>query len=63
MAAARGGALRAHLRGLAPALALLPAMLRERRVLRAGAVVPIEAVVDDRPWRGPQAGGHPRAGF
>ncbi|UGS37425.1 glycosyltransferase family 2 protein [Capillimicrobium parvum] len=63
VAAARGGALRAHLSGLASALALLPAMLRERQALRAGAVVPIEAVVDDRPWRGPRAGGHPRAGF
>jgi GT2 family glycosyltransferase len=63
VAAARAGALRAHLGGLTSALPLLPAMLRERRALRRASVVPIEAVVDDRPWRGPQAGGHPRAGF
>ncbi|HEU4656977.1 MAG TPA: glycosyltransferase family 2 protein [Capillimicrobium sp.] len=63
VAAARGGTLRAHLGGLAAALPLLPAMLRERRALRQRAVLPIEAVVDDRPWRGPRAGGHPRAGF
>lgn len=62
-AAARGGTLRAHLGGACAALPLLPAMLRERRALRARATVPIEAVVDDRPWRGPRAGGHPRAGF
>jgi GT2 family glycosyltransferase len=62
-AAARGGALRAHLGGLAAALPLLPAMLRERGALRRAAVVPVEAVVEDRPWRGPDAGGHPRAGF
>jgi GT2 family glycosyltransferase len=63
VAAARGGALRAHLGGAAAALPLLPAMLRERRALRRTAVVPIEQVVDRRPWRGPEAGGHPRAGF
>ncbi len=65
VAAARSGApgLRAHLWGVASALPLLPAMLRERRALRRDAVLPIEAVVDDRPWRGPAAGGHPRAGF
>jgi len=63
VAAARRGVLGAHLRGLAAALPLLPAMLRERRALRRAAAMPIEAVVDDRAWRGPRAGGHPRAGF
>jgi GT2 family glycosyltransferase len=63
VAAARAGRLRAHLGGAAAALPLLPAMLRERRALRRAAVVPIGEVVDDRPWRGPRAGGHRRAGF
>lgn len=63
VAAARRGTLRAHLGGLAAAVPLLPAMLRERRALRRRAAVPIEAVVEDRPWRGPRAGGHPDAGF
>ena len=62
-AAARERRLRAHLGGLAAALPLLPGVLRERRALRAGARVPIEQAVPDRPWRGPAAGGHPRAGF
>lgn len=59
--AARRGVLRAHLRGTAAALPVLPAMLRERRRGRAAAVVPIERVVPARPWRGPGAGGHPRS--
>ncbi|MBX5442389.1 MAG: glycosyltransferase family 2 protein [Solirubrobacteraceae bacterium] len=63
VAAARGGTLRAHLGGLAAALPLLPAMLRERAALQTRSIVPIGTVVDDRPWRGPRAGGHPRAGF
>ncbi len=63
VAAARARALRAHLSGVAAALPLLAAMARERRALRARSVVPIEAVVADRPWRGPRAGGHPRAGL
>lgn len=63
VAAARAGTLRAHLGGLASALPLLPAMVRERRALRRASVVPIASVVDGRPWRGPRAGGHPRAGF
>jgi GT2 family glycosyltransferase len=63
VAAARERALRAHLAGAGAALPLVPGMLRERRALRRAAVVPIETVVDDRPWRGPEAGGHPRAGF
>jgi GT2 family glycosyltransferase len=57
--AARNRALGATLRGAAAALPALPAMLRERRALRAGARVPVEAVVPARPWRGPRAGGHP----
>lgn len=63
VAAARAGTLRAHLAGLAAALPLLPAMVRERRALEAASIVPIGQVIDDRPWRGPRAGGHPRAGF
>lgn len=59
--AARDGALRPHLAGLAAALPLLPAMLRERRALRRSAVVPIADAVPARPWRGPRAGGHPRS--
>ncbi|MGZ4293393.1 MAG: glycosyltransferase family 2 protein [Solirubrobacteraceae bacterium] len=51
--------LRAHLRALAAAGPLLPAALRERRRLRAHAVVPIEAAIPARPWRGPRAEGHP----
>ena len=59
VAAARRGRLRAHLRGIAAALPLLPAFVRER----GPSVVPIEEVVPRRPFRGAQAGGHPRAGF
>ena len=47
--AARERRLRAHLRGLAPRCPLLPAMLRERRELRAAAKVPIEDVIPKRP--------------
>ena len=61
--AARGRRLGAFLRGALAALPALPAFLRERRALRASAVVPIHEVVPPRPWRGPRAGGHPRAGF
>jgi GT2 family glycosyltransferase len=43
--------LGAHLRGLAAAVPLLPAMLRERRRLREGAVVPVEVAVPARPIR------------
>jgi GT2 family glycosyltransferase len=50
--AAREGRLQAHLRALAAAVPMLPAALRERRALRAGAVVPIEVAVPARPWRG-----------
>jgi GT2 family glycosyltransferase len=41
--------LRAHLRGALAALPLLPAMLRERRALRASAKVRIEEAVPPRP--------------
>ena len=51
--------LGAHLRALAAAVPMLPGALRERRRLRARAVVPIEAAVPSRPWRGPGAEGHP----
>jgi hypothetical protein len=50
--AARERRLRAHLRALAAAIPMLPAALRARRALRAGAVVPIEVAVPARSWRG-----------
>jgi GT2 family glycosyltransferase len=53
--------LRAHLRGAAAALPLLPAMLSERHRLRRSAVVPIEHAVPAQPIRGPRAAGHPSA--
>ena len=61
--AVRERRVREFVRGVAAAVPLLPAFVRERRALRAGAAVPVEAVVDARPWRGPRAGGHPDAGF
>ena len=57
--AGRTGALRAHLAGVRMALPLLPAFLRERRGLLAGAAVPVEEAIPRRPIRGPRAGGHP----
>jgi GT2 family glycosyltransferase len=57
--AARAGRLRDHVAGARMALPLLPAFLRERRALRAAAVVPIAEAVPKRPLRGPRAGGHP----
>jgi GT2 family glycosyltransferase len=57
--AARERRLRGHLRALAAAVPMLPAALRERRSLRARAVVSIDVAVPPRPWRGPVAGGHP----
>jgi GT2 family glycosyltransferase len=57
--AARAGALSDHLAGVRMALRLLPAFVRERRALRAAAVVPVEDAVPARPIRGPRAGGHP----
>jgi len=59
--AARERRLRSHLRALAAAVPLLPAMLRERRALRRSARVAIEEVVPARPYRGPAAGGHAEA--
>jgi GT2 family glycosyltransferase len=59
--ALRAGEARSFLGGAAAALPLLPVMLRERRVQRRAAVVPVEAVVPARPWRGAGAGGHPRS--
>ena len=59
--AARERRLREHLRGAAAALPVMPAMLRERRSLRAGARVSIADAIPARPVRGPRAGGHPRA--
>jgi GT2 family glycosyltransferase len=50
--AARERRLRAHLRALAAAAPMLPAAVRARRQLRAGARVPIEVAVPARPWRG-----------
>jgi GT2 family glycosyltransferase len=55
--ALRDGVLGDHLRGTLAALPMLPAALRERQALRAGALVPIEQVVARRPIRGPRAGG------
>ena len=43
--------LRAHLSGAAGSLRLLPAMLRERRRLRAWAVIPVDEVVPALPIR------------
>lgn len=57
--AARERRLRAHLAGLAAAVPVAPAMLRERPRLRRAARVPIEQAVPARPFRGPAAGGHP----
>jgi GT2 family glycosyltransferase len=63
VAAARAGALRDHLRGLAAARPLLGEVWAQRDALRRASIVPIGLVIDDRPWRGPQAGGHRDAGF
>ena len=59
--AARKRQLRAHLAGLAAALPLVPAMLRERSRLRRSMPVSIEQAVPARPIRGPRALGHPRS--
>jgi GT2 family glycosyltransferase len=57
--AACAGRLRDHLRGVRMALPLLPAFVRERRRLRAGAAVSVDEAIPARPIRGPRAGGHP----
>jgi GT2 family glycosyltransferase len=59
--AAREGLLRTHLAGLAAALPLLPAMIRERSRLRGWARVPIERAVPVQPIRGPGSLGHRRS--
>jgi GT2 family glycosyltransferase len=60
-AARRERRLREHLGGLAAAVPLLGAVLRERRALRRSAVVPVAEAVPARPWRGARAGGHPES--
>jgi hypothetical protein len=57
--AARERRLRAHARALAAAVPLLRGALRARHTVRRSAVVPIEAAIPPRPWRGPAAEGHP----
>jgi hypothetical protein len=60
--AARRGALREHLRGLAAGLRAAPGALAARR--RPGGWpgrAALETAVPRRPWRGPAAGGHPEA--
>jgi GT2 family glycosyltransferase len=49
--AARERRLRAHLRAVAAAVPLLPAALRARRRLRAGALVPLNVAIPRRPVR------------
>ncbi len=56
--ATRERRLTGHLRGLARAVPLLPAVFGERRRLREQARVPISVVVPSRPFHGPVAGGH-----
>jgi GT2 family glycosyltransferase len=51
--------LTAHLRALAAAIPLLPAVLRERRARPGGDHLPIGSVVPRRPLRGPRAADHP----
>lgn len=51
--------LRAHLRAVASALPMLPAVLCERNGLRREAHVPVEHAIPARPFRGRRAGGHP----
>jgi GT2 family glycosyltransferase len=53
------GPLREHVGGVLAGLAAVPSAWRGRRAARRGAVVPITQVVPARPWRGPDAGGHP----
>lgn len=55
--AARHRRLTVHLRGLRAGLGLAVRAAVDRR-RRPGTVVPIEAAVPARPFRGPQAGGH-----
>jgi GT2 family glycosyltransferase len=57
--ALREGRLGAHLRGLVMAVPMLPAALAARRRMPSGGRQAIEAAIPKRPFRGPQAGGHP----
>ncbi len=57
--AARERRAKPHLRALLAALPMLPAALRERRILLSRARVPVSRAVPARPFRGPAAGGHP----
>jgi GT2 family glycosyltransferase len=50
--------LRAHLRALRAAVPMLPGALRARQAIRRDAQVAIDAVVPERPFRGPAAGGY-----
>lgn len=57
----RAGEAGTLLRGAAAALALAPAMLRERGAQRRASCVPVDVVIPARPWRGRRAGGNRRA--
>ncbi|MGO9903703.1 MAG: glycosyltransferase family 2 protein [Solirubrobacteraceae bacterium] len=57
--AARDRRLAAHVRGAAAGLVLGLRAAAERRRLRGAALIPIEAAVPSRPFRGSRAGGHP----
>jgi GT2 family glycosyltransferase len=57
--ALRAGRLGAHLRGLAAALPMVPGALRARRSIQGQSARAIAVAVPKRPFRGPQAGGHP----
>jgi hypothetical protein len=57
--AVRERRLRVHLRGLAAAVPMLPAAVRGRHARAAAGPVSMEQAVPARPFRGPQAGGHP----
>jgi GT2 family glycosyltransferase len=62
--AARRGprALAEHLRGLVAALSRLPGALRARHGVGGTQRAAMERAVPERPWRGPAAGGHRKAG-
>jgi GT2 family glycosyltransferase len=54
--------LTTHLRGLAAAVPMLPAAVRERAALRRQSPVSIDVAVPPRPWRRRWAGGHGTGG-
>lgn len=60
-AAARDRVLGAHLRGLSAGLVAGARAWPQRAELRRAARIPVAEAVPPRPWRGPQAGGHPLA--